>query len=78
VTNVSTATVSLTSFTITGATTDYSITNNTCGGTLNAGSHCSISVKFAPTVKGKRNGQLNVFNNGGGSNSSDKLAGVGG
>ena len=78
VTNVSTATVSLTGFTITGAITDYSITNNTCGGTLNAGANCSISVKFAPTVKGKRNGQLNVFNNGGGSNSSDKLVGVGG
>ena len=78
VTNVGTATVSLTSFTITGATTDYSITNNTCGSTLNAGAHCSISVKFAPTVKGKRNGQLNVFNNGGGSNSPDKLVGVGG
>jgi hypothetical protein len=78
VTNVSTATVSLTSFTTTGATTDYSITSNTCGGTLNAGAHCSISVKFAPTVKGKRNGQLNVFNNGGGTNSPDKLVGVGG
>jgi len=78
VTNVSSATVSLTGFTITGAITDYSITNNTCGGTLNAGAHCSISVKFAPTVKGKRNGQLNVFNNGGGSNSPDKLVGVGG
>ncbi len=76
--NVSTVTVSLTGFTITGAITDYSITANTCGGTIAPGATCSISVKFAPTVKGKRNGQLNVLNNGGGASSPDKLHGVGG
>ena len=78
VTNVSTATVSMTGFTITGAINDYSITANTCGGTLGAGATCSIDVKFAPTVRGKRNGTLNVLNNGGGANSMDKLVGVGG
>jgi hypothetical protein len=76
--NVSTATVSLTGFTITGQTTDFSITANSCGGTITAGGTCSISVKFAPTVKGKRHGQLNVLNNGGGASSPDKLTGTGG
>ncbi len=78
VTNVSTAIVSLTGFTITGAIADYSITANTCGATIAAGANCSISVKFAPTVRGKRNGQLNVLNNGGGTSSPDKLTGTGG
>jgi hypothetical protein len=76
--NVSTATVSLTGFTITGETSDFSITTNTCGASLNAGATCSISVKFAPTVKGNRHGTLNVLNDGGGSDSTDKLVGTGG
>ncbi len=75
--NVSTATVSLTGFTITGETSDFSITANTCGPSLNAGATCSISVKFAPTVKGARHGTLNVLNNGGGT-ATDKLVGTGG
>jgi archaellum component FlaF (FlaF/FlaG flagellin family) len=76
--NVGAATVSLTGFTITGETSDFSITANTCGGTIAPGATCSISVKFAPTVKGNRHGQLNVLNNGGGTSSPDKLVGVGG
>ena len=76
--NVGPATVSLTGFSITGETSDFSITANTCGGTIAPGATCSISVKFAPTVKGKRSGKLNVFNNGGGSDSTDKLVGTGG
>jgi hypothetical protein len=76
--NVGPATVSLTGFSITGATADYSITTNTCGASLNAGATCSISVKFAPMVKGTLKATLNVFNNGGGSDSTDKLVGTGG
>jgi hypothetical protein len=66
VTNVSSVTVSLTGFTLTGtAAGDYLISSNTCGGTLAAGANCSVGVEFKPTAFGKRNAKLNVKNNGG-------------
>jgi hypothetical protein len=79
VSNVSSAAVSLTGFTLTGAqAADYTINSNTCGASLAAGGHCSIVVKFAPSVTGKRSATLNVANNGGGSPSPATLTGTGG
>ena len=66
VTNVGTATVNLTNFTITGTATDYAISANSCGATLAAGTNCAISVTFDPIRKGVRNGKLNILNSGGG------------
>jgi hypothetical protein len=79
VSNVGTTSVNLTGFTLTGTgIADYSITSNTCGATIAPGGACSIGVKFAPSVKSKRNATLSVANNGGGSSSAVTLAGTGG
>jgi hypothetical protein len=66
ISNVSTASVNLTGFSIGGIPTDYTISDNTCGSSLAAGTNCSLNVSFNPTKKGTRNGKLNVANNGGG------------
>ena len=66
ISNVSNASVNLTGFTISSATADYTISGNTCGTSLAAGTNCSLSVSFNPTKTGARNGKLNVANNGGG------------
>lgn len=78
VTNVSTATVTLTSISIGGTyATDYIISANTCAATLAAGSNCSVSVEFKPSATGSRNAKLNVYNNGGGSPAQASLGGTG-
>jgi hypothetical protein len=66
ISNVSTASVNLTGFSIGGTTADYTISGNTCGSSLAAGTNCSLNVSFNPTKKGARNGKLNIANNGGG------------
>ena len=69
ISNVSTASVNLTGFSIGGIPTDYTIsnnTNNTCGSSLAAGTNCSLNVSFNPTKTGVRKAKLNVANNGGG------------
>ena len=76
VSNVSTATVNLTGFTVSGTPTDYPLSANTCGASLAALSSCSLNVSFNPTKKGTRNGKLNVANSGGGT-ASATLTGVG-
>jgi hypothetical protein len=77
VSNVSTASVNLTSIAIGGATADYAISANTCGTSLGAGANCSVSVVFHPTKKGARTAKLNVVNNGGGSPAQAALSGTG-
>jgi hypothetical protein len=66
ISNVSTASVNLTGFSIGGTSADYTISGNTCGTSLAAGTNCSLNVSFNPIKKGVRNGKLNVANNGGG------------
>jgi hypothetical protein len=66
ISNVSNASVNLTGFTISGASADYTISPNTCGSSLAAGTNCSFNVSFNPTKTGVRNAKLNVANNGGG------------
>jgi hypothetical protein len=77
ISNVSAASVNLTGFTISGDPADYTISANTCGSSLAAGTNCSLSVSFNPTKKGARNSKLNVANNGGGSPASATLTGTG-
>jgi Tfp pilus assembly protein PilE len=76
ISNVSTASVNLTGFTITGTPTDYVISNNTCGSALAAQTACSLDVSFNPTKKGTRNAKLNVANSGGGTATAN-LTGTG-
>ena len=76
ISNVSTASVNLTGFTIGGIPADYTISAKTCGTSLAAGTNCSLNVSFNPTKKGTRNGKLNVANNGGGT-ATATLSGTG-
>jgi hypothetical protein len=76
VSNVTTAVVSLTGFTIGGSTADYTISANTCGASLPANSSCTLSVTFKPTIIGTRKGTLNVANTGG-ATATATLTGVG-
>jgi hypothetical protein len=77
ISNVSTASVNLTGFSIGGAPADYTISDNICGSSLAAGTNCSLNVWFNPTKKGTRNGKLNIANNGGGSTATATLTGTG-
>jgi hypothetical protein len=77
VSNVSNASVNLTGFTIGSTPADYTISANTCGSSLPAQSSCTLNLTFNPTKKGKRNGKLNVANNGGGSTATATLTGTG-
>ena len=45
------------------ATGDFHSPGNSCGGTLSAGSSCTIQVTFSPTVSGSSNGQLLILDN---------------
>jgi len=73
-TNTGSATLNIASITISG---DFSISNNTCGSTLNAGASCSVSVKFSPTAKNARKGTLTFNDNAAGSPQTVALSGVG-
>ena len=57
------ATVGLTVFNI-EAGGDFRVASSTCGGSLAAGSSCTMTVVFAPTTRGDRSGTLTVFHNG--------------
>jgi hypothetical protein len=76
-TNVSTASVNLTSFVIAATPLDYTISDNTCGSSLGAGISCSLSVSFNPVKKGTFKGKLNIANSGGGSPATATLTGTG-
>ncbi len=76
-TNTGTATLTLNSISITGANaSDFSQTN-TCGGSLAAGSKCTITVIFAPTATGARSASLSVADNAPGSPQTVGLSGTG-
>jgi hypothetical protein len=65
----------LTPFTIT-ETGDFTQTN-TCGGSVAAGSNCSISVIFKPTAGGSRSGALTLTDNASNSPQTIQLSGTG-
>ena len=50
---------------------------SSCGTSLAAGAHCTISVKFAPTLQGILLGSLTVQDDGAGSPHTVSLSGVG-
>jgi hypothetical protein len=68
----------MTSLAISGiaATGDFAESNN-CGGSLAAGSNCTISVTFTPTTTGTRSGTLSISDNAAGSPQSVALSGMG-
>jgi len=54
---------------------DFEITANSCGSSLGAGGTCAVSVLFAPTAAGIRNGSLTVVDSTG--TQATSLTGVG-
>jgi hypothetical protein len=66
ISNVTTASVNLTGFTIGVEPLNFTISANTCGSSLSAGASCSLNVSFNPNAKGTRSATLNVASNGGG------------
>jgi hypothetical protein len=76
-TNKGSVTVHITSLGITGADAgDFSETNN-CGKSVASGKSCTITVRFAPLVKGLRSADVSVYDDGGGSPQLVPLSGTG-
>ncbi len=71
--NAGSAPLKISSIATTG---DYTQSNN-CGGSLNAGTSCSINVSFKPTATGTRTGTLSVTDNASGSPQTVALVGSG-
>jgi len=71
--NAGSAPLKISSIATTG---DYTQSNN-CGGSLNAGTSCSINVTFKPTATGTRTGTLSVTDNASGSPQTVALVGSG-
>ncbi len=77
VTNSGSVTVNISGISLSGAnSSDYTETT-TCGATLLTRKTCTISLTFAPTVKGTRTATLNVNDDGGGSPQTAALTGSG-
>jgi hypothetical protein len=76
--NTGTATLNLTSETITGTNaTSFLISANTCGATLAAAATCSVSVEFKPAAAGTLSAALSIASNALGSPQTASLAGLG-
>jgi hypothetical protein len=70
-------TLSITNVAITGASINDFTQRNTCGGSVAAGSNCTISVTFSPTASGARTANVTVTDNAAGSPQSVSLTGTG-
>jgi hypothetical protein len=75
-TNVGTATLTLSALTITGANASEFGQGGTCTGSLAAGATCQISVTFAPASGGTKSANLNILHSGSGG-STVSLSGMG-
>ena len=73
--NEGTGTLNISAVIVTG---DFSIAHKTCGSQLSAGSSCTVSVVFTPTIKGARRGTLSFTDDALASPQSVALAGTGG
>jgi len=76
-TNPGTATLSITSITVTGTNASSFAFANTCGTSLAAGANCSIHGHFAPTTGGALTAAVTIVDNAGGSPQSIALSGTG-
>lgn len=71
------ATLSISSFTFTGANASDFAQTNTCGGTVAAGQACTVNVTFTPSATGTRTATLNVNDDAGNSPQTVSLTGTG-
>ena len=72
-TNTGTATLDITSITVTGPFAQ----TNTCGATVKAGKNCTISVTFSPTTTGSATGTVTITDNATNSPQTISLSGSG-
>jgi archaellum component FlaF (FlaF/FlaG flagellin family) len=76
-TNVGTATMSITGITINGTDPGDFAESKTCGTSLGAGKSCTISATFTPKAKGSRQADLSISDSGGASPQIVTLLGTG-
>jgi len=74
ITNTGTGTSGPVAVTVTGA--DFTVTTNTCAGSLAPGAHCTANVRFAPAALGAKTGTLTATASPGGT-ASATLKGTG-
>ena len=75
-TNTGTATLTLSSISITGANASDFAETNTCGPTLAPNDNCQVSVTFTPTAAGSRTAALSITDNAPGSPQTVGLMGA--
>ena len=75
--NSGTASLSLSSITVTGGQADDFALAKTCGSSLAAGASCSLSVTFKPVSAGKKLASISIADNAGGSPQTVALTGTG-
>jgi probable HAF family extracellular repeat protein len=76
-TNVGTATFTISGIAITGANPADFAQTHTCGSSLGAGASCSITVTFKPTASGMRTAAVSVSDSAAGSPQKVSLSGIG-
>jgi hypothetical protein len=76
-TNTGSAAMTINSIAITGSGASSFFQSNTCGSTLSAGAHCTVSVTFHPTSTGSLGASLTVTDNAAGSPHAVTLSGTG-
>jgi hypothetical protein len=76
-TNKGSVTLNISGIAITGNDAGDFAETNTCGKSVASGASCIIKVTFKPLIKGKRTGEVSVYDNGGGSPQQAKLVGTG-
>ena len=76
-TNTGTATLSVTSLTITGTDSGDFAQTNTCGSSVPAGQSCTISVTFTPAASGTLTASVSIVDNAPGSPQTVSLTGTG-
>ena len=76
-TNVGTTSLTISSIGVTGTNAGDFAQTHSCGGSLVAGTSCTISVTFKPTASGTRSAAVSVTDNASGSPQSVPLSGSG-
>ena len=75
--NIGAGALTITSIALSGSNPGDFATTNNCGSSLAAGSNCSISVTFKPTVASARSATLSITDNASGSPQRVTLSGTG-
>jgi hypothetical protein len=76
-TNVGATTLTISGIAIAGTNAADFAESNTCGSSLAANAHCTISVTFTPDQLGQRTAAITITDNGPGSPQSVPLSGIG-